>query len=152
MNRYANEKVQKPPRTRVTPSTLPILLHQGEGTTLEYKEGLSSSLAREFVALANTVGGHILLGVRDDGTVVPAISGIEFLVFERATPWHEEQDPDRDGVQKATYNMQIRFARQGTSDLIVAGPSTFYSVPVADKRGADRYKLLGWIDQSKPCP
>jgi ATP-dependent DNA helicase RecG len=36
---------------------------------LEYKEGLSASLAREMVALANTAGGRILLGVRDDGTV-----------------------------------------------------------------------------------
>ena len=36
---------------------------------LEYKEGISSSFARELVALANTAGGRILLGVRDDGTV-----------------------------------------------------------------------------------
>lgn len=37
---------------------------------LEYKEALSSSLARELVAFANSTGGKILLGVRDDGTVV----------------------------------------------------------------------------------
>lgn len=37
---------------------------------LEYKESLSSSLAREFPAFANTAGGKILIGVRDDGTVV----------------------------------------------------------------------------------
>ncbi len=48
---------------------LDILLREGEGTTLEYKEGLSSSLARELVALANTMGGRILLGVADDGSV-----------------------------------------------------------------------------------
>jgi ATP-dependent DNA helicase RecG len=36
---------------------------------LEYKENLSASFAREVVALANTSGGKILLGVRDDGTV-----------------------------------------------------------------------------------
>ena len=48
---------------------LDILLQEGEGATLEYKEGLSSSFARELVALANTAGGRILLGVRDDGTV-----------------------------------------------------------------------------------
>ena len=46
-----------------------ILLQEGEGTMLEYKENLSSSLARELVAMANTAGGNILLGVRDDGTV-----------------------------------------------------------------------------------
>ena len=49
---------------------LRILIQEGEGTTLEFKESLSSSFARELVALANTIGGKILLGVRDDGTVI----------------------------------------------------------------------------------
>jgi len=48
---------------------LNILLQEGEGSMLEYKESLSASFARELVALANTAGGKILLGVRDDGTV-----------------------------------------------------------------------------------
>jgi hypothetical protein len=48
---------------------LDILLQEGEGIMLEYKEGLSSSFARELVAMANTAGGRILLGVRDDGTI-----------------------------------------------------------------------------------
>lgn len=47
-----------------------ILVQEGEGTTLEFKEALSRSFAREVVALANTIGGRILLGVRDDGAVV----------------------------------------------------------------------------------
>jgi ATP-dependent DNA helicase RecG len=51
------------------PSELNILLREREGSMLEYKESLSSSFARELVALANTAGGRILLGVRDDGTV-----------------------------------------------------------------------------------
>ena len=54
----------------MTPDDLRSLLQQGEGTTLEFKENLSSSFARELVALANTIGGKILLGVRDDGTVI----------------------------------------------------------------------------------
>jgi ATP-dependent DNA helicase RecG len=48
---------------------LDILLQEGEGVMLEYKETLSSSFARELVAFANTAGGRILLGVRDNGTV-----------------------------------------------------------------------------------
>lgn len=48
---------------------LDILLQEGEGVMLEYKESLSSSFARELVGFANTAGGKILLGVRDDGTV-----------------------------------------------------------------------------------
>ena len=50
-------------------SDLQILVKGGEGTTLEFKEGLSASFAREMVAMANTIGGRILLGVRDDGTI-----------------------------------------------------------------------------------
>lgn len=41
-------------------SDLDILLHEGEGFMLEYKESLSSSLARELVAFANSTGGKIL--------------------------------------------------------------------------------------------
>ncbi|MHC9543393.1 MAG: ATP-binding protein [Vulcanimicrobiota bacterium] len=48
---------------------LDILLQEGEGVMLEYKEGLSSSFARELVAFANIAGGRILLGVRDDGMI-----------------------------------------------------------------------------------
>jgi ATP-dependent DNA helicase RecG len=51
-------------------SDLDILLQEGEGTMLEYKEGVSASLGREITAFANTLGGRILLGVADDGSVV----------------------------------------------------------------------------------
>ena len=51
------------------PADLDIMLQEGEGAMLEYKESLASSFARELVAFANTAGGKILLGVRDDGTV-----------------------------------------------------------------------------------
>lgn len=50
-------------------SDLKILIQEREGTTLEFKESLPSSLARDLVAMANTIGGKILLGVRDDGSV-----------------------------------------------------------------------------------
>jgi len=54
----------------VKESDLNILLQEGEGTTLEYQERLSSSFGRDMVAMANTLGGRISLGVRDDGTEV----------------------------------------------------------------------------------
>ena len=53
----------------MTPADLAMLIQQGEGATLEFKENLSSSLAREMSALANTIGGRILLGVSDNGVV-----------------------------------------------------------------------------------
>jgi len=49
---------------------LDILRQEGEGSMLEYKESLSSSLARDLTAFANSSGGKVLLGVRDDGTVI----------------------------------------------------------------------------------
>ena len=49
---------------------LDILVADGEGSMLEYKEGLSSGFSRELVAFANSAGGRILVGVRDDGTIV----------------------------------------------------------------------------------
>lgn len=49
---------------------LDILLREGEGSMLEYKESFSSSLARDLVAFANSTGGKILLGIRDDGSIV----------------------------------------------------------------------------------
>jgi ATP-dependent DNA helicase RecG len=49
---------------------LDILLGEGEGSMLEYKESFSPSLARDLAAFANSSGGKILLGVRDDGRVV----------------------------------------------------------------------------------
>jgi ATP-dependent DNA helicase RecG len=49
---------------------LDILLREGEGSMLEYKEAFSSSLARDLAAFANSSGGKILLGVCDNGKVV----------------------------------------------------------------------------------
>ncbi|MBM4333697.1 MAG: transcriptional regulator [Deltaproteobacteria bacterium] len=49
---------------------LDILLREGEGSMLEYKESFSPSLARDLAAFANSSGGKILLGVRDDGRVI----------------------------------------------------------------------------------
>ncbi|MDQ6951174.1 MAG: ATP-binding protein [Mariprofundales bacterium] len=47
------------------------LLQQGENASVEFKEALvrSESIAKEMVAFANTQGGHLLIGVTDDGSV-----------------------------------------------------------------------------------
>jgi len=44
------------PTPRMKVADLRILLQEGEGTTLEFKESLSASLAREMVALAFCTG------------------------------------------------------------------------------------------------
>lgn len=47
------------------------LVARGEGLTLEFKRKVAhpEKIAKEFVALANTKGGIVLIGVDDDGTV-----------------------------------------------------------------------------------
>jgi len=46
-------------------SRLKLILQEGEGLHVEFKEGVSKQLDREIVAFANTSGGSIFLGVND---------------------------------------------------------------------------------------
>ncbi len=48
------------------------LIRSGEGLSLEFKRAISSpeKIAREIAAFANTHGGHLLVGVDDDHTIV----------------------------------------------------------------------------------
>lgn len=46
-----------------------LLLQEGEGLTVEFKEKLSH-LDREIVAFANTQGGTILIGISDNGNII----------------------------------------------------------------------------------
>ena len=50
--------------------TLDILIKQGEGQYIEYKERLDKSFAKEVCAFANASGGKILLGVNDKSKIV----------------------------------------------------------------------------------
>ncbi|MDE0118556.1 MAG: helix-turn-helix domain-containing protein [Bdellovibrionales bacterium] len=45
------------------------LILTGEGYRIEFKQALDKSLIDEVCAFANSSGGHILMGVADDGTV-----------------------------------------------------------------------------------
>ncbi|MEW6327686.1 MAG: ATP-binding protein [Thermodesulfobacteriota bacterium] len=47
-----------------------LLIREGEGLTVEFKEKYTSRIDEDIVAFANARGGTLLLGVRDDGTVV----------------------------------------------------------------------------------
>src|SRR3990172_1605414 len=46
-----------------------ILVQEGEGLTIEFKEHFTPRIDEDIVAFANTKGGVVLLGVRDDRTV-----------------------------------------------------------------------------------
>lgn len=54
----------------MTPEELKLLIAEGEGLSVEFKEKYTPKIDRDLVAFANTTGGRILLGVRDDGTVM----------------------------------------------------------------------------------
>ncbi|OFZ79429.1 MAG: hypothetical protein A2583_03010 [Bdellovibrionales bacterium RIFOXYD1_FULL_53_11] len=46
-----------------------LLIKEGEGLTVEFKERYSSKIVQDIVAFANAKGGKILLGVTDDGSI-----------------------------------------------------------------------------------
>lgn len=54
------------------PKELKELIATGESSTLEFKRKVPSleKIAKEISAFANTIGGSILVGVDDDGTIV----------------------------------------------------------------------------------
>jgi len=47
-----------------------LLVREGEGLSVEFKERYTPRIAEDMVAFANARGGTLLLGVRDDGVVV----------------------------------------------------------------------------------
>lgn len=67
------------------------LIHQGENLTTEFKSDLKCLLDRELVAavvaLANTEGGDLLLGVEDNGGITgPHANYIPWPAYLRVMP------------------------------------------------------------------
>ncbi|MEA2068296.1 MAG: ATP-binding protein [Verrucomicrobiota bacterium] len=54
---------------------LQSLIQTGEGQLVEFKRSGTSHLGREICAFANSLGGRILIGVSDTGTVLPVEGG-----------------------------------------------------------------------------
>jgi len=56
----------------LTPEEIRALIRRGEGQRLEFKRSLAEleTGTRAVAAMANTDGGHVLFGVRDDGAVL----------------------------------------------------------------------------------
>jgi ATP-dependent DNA helicase RecG len=55
---------------KTTPEELALVLEEGEGYTLEFKQNVNADLAKELVAFANASGGRIFIGVDDDNQMV----------------------------------------------------------------------------------
>jgi predicted HTH transcriptional regulator len=62
------------------------LIEQGEGLHLDFKYAVNDSkkIARSLSAFANTEGGVLLLGVRDNGSIAGVKSEEEFYMIEAA--------------------------------------------------------------------
>ncbi len=54
---------------KLTKSDIEIILQEGEGQKIEFKESFSRSLAKEIVAFANALGGRIFIGVDDNNNI-----------------------------------------------------------------------------------
>jgi ATP-dependent DNA helicase RecG len=54
----------------ITAEQVKLLIREGEGLTVEFKERYTPRIDEDIVAFANAKGGTLLLGVRDDGIVV----------------------------------------------------------------------------------
>jgi len=53
----------------INPQKIKLLIREGEGLTVEFKEKYSSRIDEDIVAFSNTKGGILILGVRDDGSI-----------------------------------------------------------------------------------
>lgn len=76
-----------PTDTKMSLQEIRTLVGQGEGENIEFKRKVAhpDKIVREIVAFANTSGGHLLIGVDDDGSI-PGIKFAEEEIFalERA--------------------------------------------------------------------
>ena len=68
------------------PHYIKQLIKQGEGLHLDFKFEVSDAakIARSLVAFANTQGGKLLIGVKDNGAIAGIHSEEEFFMIENA--------------------------------------------------------------------
>ena len=53
----------------ITAKQVKLLIREGEGLAVEFKERYTPRIDQDLVAFSNARGGTLLLGVRDDGSV-----------------------------------------------------------------------------------
>jgi len=54
----------------ITPEQVNLMIREGEGLAIEFKEHYTSRIDEDIVAFSNAKGGIVILGVRDDGRIV----------------------------------------------------------------------------------
>jgi len=73
---------------------IPHLIQEGEGQMLDFKFAITDSrkIARSLVAFANTDGGTLLIGVKDNGVIAGVRSDEEFYMVEAAAQLYSEPE------------------------------------------------------------
>jgi hypothetical protein len=76
----------KPPNMLSAGKYLANLIRQGEHEQLDFKFAINDSkkIARSIAAFANTAGGRLLVGVKDNGNIVGVSTDEEYYMIEAA--------------------------------------------------------------------
>jgi predicted HTH transcriptional regulator len=82
------------------------LISKGEGLHLDFKHSISDSkkIARSLAAFANTEGGKLLIGVRDNGSIAGVKSEEEYYMIETTVEPSQSKPhlaPDNRNIYKA---------------------------------------------------
>lgn len=85
--------------------------------------------------------------VKSSGQVVAPILEIKFLRFDRAGQWVAMDDPDKPGLQKGIFQVDIVMDRGEAGNLSIRGTCVFFVV------GSERvgFRLIGWVDRTGGC-
>ena len=71
-------------------SKVDLLIKEGEGFAVEFKERFTSRISEDMVAFANSRGGTILLGVRDDQNAETSVLRICFTECLKSSELEQE--------------------------------------------------------------
>jgi len=85
--------------------------------------------------------------VKSNGQVVAPILGIEFLHFQREGEWVAMHDPDKPGLLKGVFQVDIRMDRGEAGSLSIRGTCVFFVVG----NESTGYQLIGWVDRTGSC-
>ena len=90
---------------------LALILEEGEGYKIEFKENVNTDLSRELAAMANSSGGRIFLGINDANE----ISGVEVdnSLISKVQDFAAQCDPSVDIDIERFENILIIHVKEG---------------------------------------
>jgi ATP-dependent DNA helicase RecG len=124
-----------------TKEELLMILQEGEGYRIEFKENLSG-LDKEMVAFANGSGGRIFIGIQDDGTLqgVNITNSLKSQIVDTA----RNLDPSVKVILEELENILIINVREGT-DKPYRASSGFYNRIGPNSQKLKRDEILEFV-------